>query len=122
MKTAIITAGMEPNNPMFQKNKNQKSQGNAKIVQLADETQTLPDGSKVIYAENDDKIVLYHKVPFEKGVTYIYDRTSGDIFVNNKKGTNKDKLKMVQLGNYLVTNVKEDDLITISVHSKEGNK
>ena len=41
----------------------------AKIVQFADETKTLPDGSKIIYAENDEKIVLYHKIPFEKGTT-----------------------------------------------------
>ena len=66
------------------------SKGKAKIVQFADESRTLPDGSKVIYAESEEKIVLYHKIPFEAGATYVYDRQSGKIFVNSKEGTNQD--------------------------------
>ncbi|MGE4170640.1 MAG: hypothetical protein AB7F28_07990 [Candidatus Margulisiibacteriota bacterium] len=92
----------------------------AKIVQFADETKTLPDGSKVIYAENDDKIVLYHKPPFEKGIAYLYERHSGKIFVNNKEGTNQDKRRMLALGAYFMENATESDMVTISVHPKGG--
>lgn len=92
----------------------------AKIVQFADETKTLPDGSKIIYAESDEKIVLYHKIPFERGFTYVYDRQTGQITVNGKIGTNKDKREMIRLGTYLLNNAEEEDLITISVQTKEG--
>ena len=102
--------------------KDKTNKSDAKIVQLADETKTLPDGSKIIYAESEDKIVLYHKVPFEKGTTYVYERAKGKIMVNNKPGTNKDKRKMIQLGTYLISHAKEDDLITLSVQTKEGKK
>ena len=90
----------------------------AKIVQFADETKTLPDGSKVIYAENAEKIVLYHKVPFEKGSTYSYDRQSGKIIVNGKEGTNQDKRRMIQLGQYLLENCEEYELVTLNVNTK----
>ncbi|MFT5171444.1 MAG: hypothetical protein ACI9BD_001221 [Candidatus Marinamargulisbacteria bacterium] len=102
------------------KNSNKQSESEAKIVQLADETKTLPDGSKIIYAESDEKIVLYHKIPFEKGATYVFDRKSGKIFINNKVGTNKDKRKMIQLGTYLISHAKEEDLMTLSVQTKKG--
>lgn len=95
------------------------SNSKAKIVQFSDEGKTLPDGSKIIYAENEDKIVLYHKVPFEKGLTYTYDRKTGNIAVNGSKGTNADKRKMIQLGTYFLENCSEDDLVTIDVQTKE---
>lgn len=90
----------------------------AKIVQFSDESKTLPDGSKVIYAENEEKIVLYHKVPFEPGVNYVYDRKSGAIVVNSRPGTLADKRKMLQLGTYFLENSKEDDLVTLDVHPR----
>jgi hypothetical protein len=93
----------------------------AKIVQFADETKTLPDGSSIIYAESDGKIVLYHKRPFERGTTYIYERKSGKVFVNNKEGNNKDKREMLRLGSYLLEQAEESDLITLNVQSK-GDK
>ena len=65
-----------------------KGNEKARIVQFADEGRTLPDGSKIVYAENDDKIVLYHKHPLDRGTTYVYDRKSGKITVNGKEGTN----------------------------------
>ena len=101
---------------MSQLAKQKKSQ--AKIVQFADDTRTLPDGSKIIYAESEDKIVLYHKLPFEKGLTYQYDRQTGKIFVNGKEGTNQDKRRMITLGTYLLDNAKESDMVTLSVHPK----
>ena len=70
-------------------------------------------------AENDEKIVLYHKVPFEKGTTYVYERNTGRIMVNNQVGTNKDKRKMIQLGTYLISHAKEEDLMTLSVQTKK---
>lgn len=91
----------------------------AKIVQFADETRTLPDGSKVIYAENDGTIVMYHKIPMQPAITYVYDRESGEITVNGKPGTNKDKRDMIKLGTYMLSNADEDDLVTLSVHDKD---
>ena len=96
------------------------NQEQAKIVQFADEEKTLPDGSKVIYAENEDKIVLYHKIPFERGKTYVYDRTKGTISVNGKPGNNKDKRDMIKLGSTMLENSSDYELVTISVYSKEG--
>ncbi len=90
----------------------------ARIVQYSDESKTLPDGSKIIYAESDTKIVLYHKIPFEKGNTYIYDRGQGKIFVNGKGGDNADKRTMIRLGGYLLTHSKDEDLMTLHVHEK----
>lgn len=98
-----------------------KEKNDAQIVQFADETKTLPDGSKVIYAESSDKIVLYHQVPFEKSVTYVYDRKNGSIEVNGKQGTNVDKRKMLKLGTYMLSNAKDDDLITLNVQTKKKN-
>jgi hypothetical protein len=95
------------------------NQPKAKIVQFSDDTKTLPDGSKIIYAENDENIVLYHKIPFEKGFTYLYDRKSGNITVNGKPGSNSDKRKMIKLGTYFLENCSEDDLVTIDVQTKD---
>ena len=91
----------------------------AKIVQFSNDTKALPDGSRVIYAENESSIVIYHKVPMQPAVTYIYNRESGDITVNGKQGTNREKLKMIKLGTYMLSNAEEDDLITLNVHEKE---
>jgi len=96
----------------------QSDKPKAKIVQFADETRTLPDNSKVIYAESDDKIVLYHKIPFEKGVNYVYERKTGKIFVNGKEGTNQDKRTMIRLGTYMLGNCDDDELVTINVFTK----
>ena len=86
-----------------------------KIVQFSDDNKTLPDGSKIIYAENEEKIVVYQKKSYEKGVTYVYERKTGRIFVNGKEGTNDDKRAMITLGNYMLGNSKESDMVTISV-------
>jgi hypothetical protein len=92
-----------------------KGNEKARIVQFADEGRTLPDGSKIVYAENDDKIVLYHKHPLDRGTTYVYDRKSGKITVNGKEGTNQDKKLMIRLGSYMLDNVLEYELVTVSV-------
>jgi len=101
-------------NELTQKKDNPK----AIIVQYEDDTKTLPDGSKIIYAENDDKIVLYHKVPFEKGRTFVYERKSGNLIVNGKEGNGKDKREMVKLGAYFIENSSDSDMVTINVYSK----
>lgn len=95
-----------------------KGNEKARIVQFADEGRTLPDGSKIIYAENDDKIVLYHKHPLDRGTTYVYDRKSGKITVNGKEGSNFDKKTMIRLGSYLLDNTQDVELVTVSVSSK----
>jgi hypothetical protein len=91
------------------------SKDKAKIVQFADEAKTLPDGSRIVYAENEEKIVLYQKMPDKKGTTYVYDRKTGLILVNGKEGTIKDKRDMISLGTYMLGNCKESDMVTITV-------
>lgn len=92
----------------------------AKIVQFADDAQTLPDGSKVIYAENESNIVIYHKIPKESTKTYVYFRETGEVTVNGHAGSNKEKKDMLHLGTYLLANADEDDLITLNVHEKDN--
>jgi len=87
----------------------------ARIVQFSDDTKTLPDGSKVIYAESEDKIVLYHKIPFEAGSTFIFERQTGQVTVNGQKGSAGDKRRMLQLGSYFLENTENSDLVTIQV-------
>ncbi len=89
-----------------------------KIVQFSDENKSLPDGSKIIYAENEEKIVLYHKKPYEKGTTFVYERKTGKIFVNGREGNLEEKKIMVQLGTYMLGNSKESDMVTITIQKK----
>lgn len=96
-----------------------KNKPKAKIVQFSDESRVFPDGSRIVYSETETKIVLYQKYPFNKSVTYVYDRKTQEIFVNSKKGSNADKLKMIKLGQYFITNVSEQDLITVDVFTKD---
>ncbi len=101
---------------------NPSSKPKARIVQFADDTRTLPDGSKITYAENEDKILLYHRAPFEKGFTYVYERKTGRILVNGKEGTNQDKRKMIELGTYMLDHSHDEELVTINVFPKgEGH-
>lgn len=94
----------------------------ARIVQFSEEGKTLPDGSKIIYAENDEKIVLYHRLPFDKGKTYVYDRQSRTIYVNGKEGSNQDKRRMIELGTYMLENSNDYDLVTLNVYTKGEKK
>ncbi len=96
-----------------------KNMAKAKIVQYADERKTLPDGGKLIYGENENKIVVSWTPPFEKTQVFVYDRKTGEILINGKKGTNQDKRTMIKLGTYFLENSKEEDLITINVHTKD---
>ena len=102
---------------MSQNKKSIKS-STAKIVQCVDEAKTLPDGSKIIYAESDDKIGLQHKLALEKGDTYIFDRNEKTIQINGNEGTNDDKQRMINLGAYFLENMQEKDLVTINVQDK----
>jgi hypothetical protein len=90
----------------------------AKIVQFADDTRTLPDGGKITYAETEDRILIHHKIPFEKGVSYIYERKTGRILVNGAEGSNVDKRRMIELGGYFLNHSQDDDLVTINVFGK----
>ncbi len=94
--------------------------GLARIVQFADDNKTLPDGSKVIYAENEEKIVIFQKKPFAKGSIYIYDRKTGRVYINGMEGTNQDKREMIQLGSYMLENSSDADMVTIDVHPKRS--
>ena len=101
---------------------NQNSAPVAKIVQFANDQHTLPDGSKIIYAENDDKIVLYHKIPLEKGRNYVYHRKTGKIFVNGVEGSNHDKRTMIKLGSYMLEHCEDYELVTLSIFAKGDSK
>lgn len=90
-------------------------QQKAKIIQFADPNKTLPDGSKVVYAENEEKITLYKKSPSQPGTVYVYIRQSGEVFVNGKKGDLEDQRRMLQIGKYLLENGKESDMVTINL-------
>ena len=90
----------------------------AKIVQYADDKKTLPDGSKIVYAESDDKLVLYHKSSFEKSMSYVFNRKTTDVYVNGKRGNDRDKQKMLQLGSYFISNAEDNELVTIDVKLK----
>lgn len=94
--------------------KNFKQQ-KAKIIQFADPNKTLPDGSKVVYAENDEKITIYKKSPTAPGTVYVYMRATGDIYVNGKKGDLDDQRRMLQIGKYLLENGRESDMVTINL-------
>lgn len=96
-----------------------KNKPKAKIVQFSDESRVFPDGSRIVYSETETKIVLYQKYPFNKSVTYVYDRKTQEVFVNSKKGSNSDKLKMIKLGQYFIANASEKDLITVDVFTKD---
>ncbi len=41
--------------------KNEHSESEVKIVQFSDDAKLLPDGSKIIYAESSERLIVYHK-------------------------------------------------------------
>ncbi len=96
-----------------------RGQEKARIIQFADENKTLPDGSKIIYAENEEKIVVYQKFPLEKGTTYVYDRKTGNITINGKTGTLQDKKTMLRLSSYMLQTANDVELVTITVNGTE---
>lgn len=87
----------------------------AHIIQFADDNKTLTDGSRVIYAENEDKIVLFHKPKGENGVTYVYHRKTCKIMVNGIEGTNQDKRTMIRLGSELLAHGDDVEMVTVSL-------
>ncbi len=91
----------------------------AHIIQFADDSKTLPDGSRVIYAENEEKIVLFHKPKGENGVTYVYHRKTCKIMVNGVEGTNQDKRNMIRLGSELLAQGDDVEMVTVSLQSDE---
>jgi len=91
----------------------------AHIIQLVDENKTLPDGSRVMYAENEEKIVLFHKPKNEPGVTYVYNRKTCHITVNGKDGTNQDKRTMIRLGSELLAQGDDVEMVTVSLQPEQ---
>lgn len=108
--------GYYPETPSMHQNSNQFQRQKARIIQFEDPQKTLPDGSKVVYAENDEKITIYKKTPGQKGIAYVYERQSGNIFVNGKSGSIKDQNDMIEIGKYLIDNGKESDMVTITLN------
>eukprot|EP01047_Picozoa_sp_COSAG01_P046729 COSAG01_NODE_4409_length_5056_cov_1.452895_3_plen_105_part_00 len=93
----------------------------AKIVQFSDDKKTLPDGSKIIYAESDHRLVLYHKPAFEKSTSYVFNRKTGQVKVDGKVGMDTDKKKMLSLGAYFIKHAEDQSLVTIDVNLKGSN-
>ena len=72
------------------------------IVLYSDQEHECPDGSKIIYAENNEKIVIIQK-PLNKSTrVYEFDRYTKKIRVNGLLGTESDKKDMLAIGVYLV--------------------
>ena len=94
---------------------NFKNDQNIKIVQCSDQAQTMDDGSRVIYAESDQKLVLYQKKPNELACSYVFDRQSGLIYVNGKKGKRIDKQDMLNLGVEFMSQMGESQLLAIRI-------
>jgi hypothetical protein len=95
---------------------NPATESEVKIVQFSDETKLLPDGSKVIYAESSERIIVYHKKQNEEAKNYVFNRKTGDIFMNNEKGNDSDKQAMIQLGSYFLSNASDSELVTVCVN------
>ncbi|MDA1352961.1 MAG: hypothetical protein O3A01_00645 [bacterium] len=88
--------------------------GLIKVVQLSDDKQKLPDGSRIVFAESKQQFVLYRQAPTDSAITYVFERDSGKIFVNGSEGGSDDKHRMIELGKYMLSSCKESDLIAIS--------
>ncbi len=96
--------------------KNEHSESEVKIVQFSDDAKLLPDGSKIIYAESSERLIVYHKKQNEEAKNYIFNRKTGDIIVNNQKGSESDKQAMIQLGTYFLSNASDSELVTVCVN------
>lgn len=88
--------------------------GLIKVVQLSDEKQKLPDGSRIVFAESQRQFVLYQQAPSDSATTYVFERDSGKVFVNGAEGNKNDKHRMIELGKYMLSSCKESDLVSIS--------
>tara|TARA_A100001015_G_scaffold299789_1_gene384325 strand:- start:247 stop:498 length:252 start_codon:yes stop_codon:yes gene_type:complete len=51
-----------------------------------------------------------------KQKNYIFNRKTGDIIVNNQKGSESDKQAMIQLGTYFLSNASDSELVTVCVN------
>lgn len=93
-----------------------------KIVQMADEEKRLPDGSRIIYAESNMRIVLHHEFDTQPSLTYIFNRKTGNLEIKDggdlRLGTQEEKLKMLELGQFFLTHNQDKDLVTIVVQNK----
>ena len=91
------------------------AESEVKIVQYSDESRLLPDGSKVIYAESNERIILHHKKNIGESKNYVFFRKSGKLMVNNEEGNPQEKKAMIELGQYFLSHSKDSDLVTVSV-------
>ena len=80
------------------------------VVKYLDLNQMTKDGSNIIYAESKEKIVIYHNIQNRVSDIYVFDRHSKKIKLNGYKGTNKDKLDMIELGTRLIKQVNNENL------------
>ena len=81
-----------------------------RVIRFSDTNQLLPDGTQVVYAENDQSIFLIFRDQKKDVFEYHFIRETGGIKVNGQEGGVSDKQKMVLLGDYFLANAKEDDL------------
>ena len=72
------------------------------VVLCSDENLVLPDGSCIIYAENNRKIILIQRRFNNQERVYEFDRQTKEITLDGELGSEKDKNDMLELGIYLV--------------------
>lgn len=84
-----------------------------KIIKFENPARTLPDGSKIIFAEDEEKIIIKHQKDYQKEITYIFFRINGKILVNNSEGNRQDRIRMIELGQYLLDNFNDKEMVTI---------
>ena len=72
------------------------------VVLCSDENLVLPDGSCIIYAENNRKIILIQRRFNNQERVYEFDRQTKEITLDGELGSEKDKNEMLELGIYLV--------------------
>lgn len=88
-----------------------------KIIKYKDPARALPDGSKIIFAEDEEKIIIKYQKDFQKEMLYVFYRMNGKIAVNNREGDRKDRIRMIELGQYLLDNFDDHEMVTIYLNN-----
>ena len=88
-----------------------------KIIKFKNPTNTLPDGSKITFAEDEEKIIIKYKKEYQKEFTYVFYRINGKIFINNHEGDRRDRMRMIELGQYLLDNFDDREMVTVYLNN-----
>ena len=88
-----------------------------KVIKFKDPLKSLPDGSKIIFAEDDEKIIIKYQKDFHKEMLYVFYRITGKVTINNKEGDRHDRIRMIELGQYLLDNFDDREMVTIYLNN-----